>query len=226
MSHPARPGVLRATRRGARGVSGMGIYGRYIVPRLLTLAMRNRELVPYRERVGRAASGRVLEIGIGSALNLPFYGPEVTGVVGIDPSPTLVAMAHERRSGLRFPLAIINGTGERLPLENDGFDTVLTTWSLCSVTDPLQVLREARRVLRRGGQLLFVEHGRAPEPSVRWWQDTLDPAWRRFAGGCHLNRKTDDLVREAGFRLDTLRTGYARGPRPMTYMYEGKAQPA
>ncbi len=202
----------------------MGAYDRYVVPRLLALAMQNRELVPYRQRIGQAASGRVLEVGVGSALNLPFYGPEVVEVVGVDPSPALVAMARERRSGLRFPFEAIEGTGERLPFESRGFDTVLTTWSLCSVADPIQVLREARRVLRPGGQLLFVEHGRAPEPGVRWWQDTLDPAWRRIAGGCHLNRKMDDLVRDAGFRLDHLRTGYARGPRPMTFMYEGHAR--
>ena len=203
----------------------MGIYGRYIVPHLLALAMRNRELVPYRQLVGRAASGRVLEIGIGSALNLPFYGPEVTEVVGVDPSPALVAMARRRQSGLRFPLKVIEGTGEQVPLESGGFDTVVTTWSLCSVMDPVRVLGEARRMLRPDGQLLFVEHGRAPEPGVRWWQDKLDPAWTRIAGGCHLNRKTDELVTDAGFRLDRLRAGYARGPRPMAFMYEGRAQP-
>ena len=203
----------------------MGIYGRYIVPHLLALAMRNRELVPYRQRVGRAASGRVLEIGIGSALNLPFYGPEVTEVVGVEPSPALVGMARRRQFGLRFPLKLIEGTGEQVPLESGGFDTVVTTWSLCSVVDPIRVLGEARRALRPGGQLLFVEHGRAPEPDVSWWQDKLDPAWKRMAGGCHLNRKMDDLVRDAGFRLDHLRAGYARGPRPMTFMYEGRARP-
>lgn len=202
-----------------------GIYDRHVVPRLLALAMRTKELVPYRERVGRAASGRVLEIGIGSALNLPFFGPQVTEVVGVDPSPALVAMARQRRSGLRFPFKVVEGTGERLPLEDGGFDTVLTTWSLCSVADPVQVLQEARRVLRPGGQLLFAEHGRAPDAGVRWWQDTLTPAWRHMAGGCHLNRKIDELVGAAGFRLDDLRTGYARGPRPMTFMYEGRAKP-
>ncbi len=202
----------------------MGVYGRYVVPRLLALAMRNRELVPYRQRVGKAATGRVLEIGIGSALNLPFYGPEVREVVGVEPSPALVAMARRHRSGLPFRFDVVEGAGERLPLEDNSFDTVLTTWSLCSVTDPVQVLREVRRVLRPGGQVLFVEHGRAPDAGVRWWQDTLDPAWKRIAGGCHLNRKMDDLIGDAGFRLDHLRTGYARGPRPMTYMYEGRAR--
>ncbi len=129
----------------------MGIYDRLVLPRLLALAMRNRELVPFRQRLGGTASGRVLEIGIGSALNLPFYGLGVTEVVGVDPSPALVAMARGRQSGLPFPFRIIEGGGESLPLEDESFDTVLTTWSLCSVGDPVQVLREARRVLRPGG---------------------------------------------------------------------------
>ena len=202
-----------------------GTYDRHVLPRLLALAMRTKELVPYRERVGRAASGRVLEIGIGTALNLPFFGSQVTEVIGVDPSPALVAMARQQRSGLRFPFKVVEGTGERLPLEDGGFDTVLTTWSLCSVSDPVQVLQEARRVLRPGGQLLFVEHGRASDAWVRWWQDTLTPVWRHMAGGCHLNRKMDELVGAAGFRLDDLHTGYARGPRPMTFMYEGRAKP-
>ncbi len=203
-----------------------GLYDRYVLPRLLALAMRTKELVPFRERVGLAASGRVLEIGIGSALNLPFFGPQVREVVGVDPSPALVSMARQRRSGgLRFPFTVRQGTGERLPFEDGGFDTVLTTWSLCSVADPVQVLREARRVLRPGGQLLFAEHGRAPDAAVQRWQDALTPAWKRLAGGCRLNRQMDELVGAAGFRLDALRTGYARGPRPMTFMYEGRATP-
>ena len=202
-----------------------GLYDRYVLPRLLALAMRTKELVPYRERIGRAASGRVLEIGIGSALNLPFFGPQVCEVVGVDPSPALVAMARQRRSGLRFPFKVVEGAGERLPFEDGGFDTVLTTWSLCSVADPVQVLREARRVLRPGGQLLFAEHGRAPDAAVRRWQDALTPAWKHLAGGCRLNRKMDELVGAAGLRLDDLRTGYARGPRPMAFMYEGRATP-
>lgn len=202
----------------------MGIYSRYILPRLLAVAMRNRMLVPYRQRAAGMATGRVLEIGIGSALNLPFYGSGVREVIGIDPSPVLVEMALQRQSGLPFHFDVVAGSGDRLPMDNNEFDTVLTTWCLCSVADPTQVLREARRVLRPGGQFLFVEHGRAPDADVMWWQDKLDPAWARIAGGCHLNRQMDELVINAGFRLDQVRTGYARGPRPMTFMYEGLAQ--
>jgi ubiquinone/menaquinone biosynthesis C-methylase UbiE len=203
----------------------MGIYSRYVLPRLLAVAMRNQTLVPYRQRAAGMATGRVLEIGIGSALNLPFYGSGVREVIGLDPSPTLIAMAVQQQSGLSFHFDVAAGSGEQLPMDDNDFDTVLTTWCLCSVADPAQVLREARRVLRPGGRMLFVEHGRAPDADVRWWQDKLDPAWTRIAGGCHLNRQMDDLVVNAGFRLIQIRTGYARGPRPMTFMYEGQAQP-
>jgi ubiquinone/menaquinone biosynthesis C-methylase UbiE len=171
------------------------------------------------------AVGRVLEIGIGSAPNLPFYGCEVSEVVGVDPSPILIAVARQLQHSLPFRFSIVAGQGEQLPMEDNRFDTVLTTWCLCSVADPTLVLQEARRVLRPGGRLLFVEHGRAPDADVRWWQDKFDPAWSHLAGGCHLNRKMDDLVIGAGFRLDQLRTGYAHGPRAMTFMYEGQAKP-
>lgn len=203
----------------------MGVYERFVLPRLLALAMRNRELVPCRQRIGRAAAGRVLEFGIGSGLNLGFYGPAVTVVVGVDPSPALLRMAKDRSRGVRFPVELVEATGERLPLDDRSVDTVVTTWTMCSVGEPVQALREARRVLRPGGTLLFVEHGLAPEPSVRWWQDRLTPAWKRIAGGCHLNRKMDDLVQAAGFRLDDLKTGYLPGPKPLTFMYEGQARP-
>lgn len=202
----------------------MGLYGRYVVPRLIALAMRNRELVPYRQRIAALANGRVLEIGIGSALNLPFYGTSVSEVIGVDPSPTLVRVARSRLADVPFKFDVLECSGEDVPQENHSIDTILTTWSLCSVADPHRVLREARRLLRPGGQFLFVEHGRSPDASVRTWQDRIDPVWTRIAGGCHLNRKIDDLVNAAGFRIDEIRTGYAPGPRFMTFMYEGRAQ--
>ena len=203
----------------------MGVYERFVLPHLLAMAMRNRELVPFRQRVGRAAEGRVLEIGIGPGLNLPFYGPHVREVVGIDPSAALLRMAQARSVDATFPVELLEASSERLPLDDGSVDTVVTTWTLCSVGDPIEALREARRVLRPGGALMFVEHGLAPDAGVRWWQDSLTPAWRRIAGGCHLNRKIDDLIGEAGFRLDGLQTGYLPGPKPLTFMYEGRASP-
>lgn len=167
----------------------------------------------------------LLELGIGPALNLPFYGGAVTTVIGIDPSPPLLAMAERKRGGHRFEVRLIEGTAEALPMDDGSFDTVVTTWTMCSVPSAAAVLAEARRVLRPGGRLLFAEHGRAPEPAVSRWQDRLDPVWTRIAGGCHINRPMAELIAEAGFCIEGLRTGHIRGPKVLTFMYESAATP-
>jgi SAM-dependent methyltransferase len=161
----------------------MGFYQDHIFPVLINLAMRRQELADYRGRVIPSANGRVLEIGIGSGLNLPFYSRDVERLIGLDPSPKLLSMV---RRNLRP--------------------------------------REMHRVLRPTGRLLFVEHGRAPEPNVRWWQDHLTPAWKRIGGGCHLNRAIQSLIEDAGFQFDRFETGYMRGPKPLAFMYEGTAR--
>jgi ubiquinone/menaquinone biosynthesis C-methylase UbiE len=204
----------------------MGLYARYLLPRLTHLAMSHEQLRPYRERTIASATGRVLEIGIGSGLNLPLYGGAVEEVVGIDISPELLAMAERAVAASRpANIRLLEGTAERLPLDDRSVDTVVVTWALCSIPDPIAAVSEARRVLRPGGSLRFVEHGRSPDTGVAKWQDRLTPLWSRCSGGCQLNRKTDDLVRSTGFRLTALATGYARGPRPMAFMYEGQAEP-
>jgi ubiquinone/menaquinone biosynthesis C-methylase UbiE len=202
----------------------MGFYQDHIVPYLINLAMRQRMLVPYRERVLADAQGRVLEIGIGSGLNLPFYAHSPQQVIGLDPSAKLLAMARRTRRVQR-PITFVEGSAEAVPLDANSIDTVVTTWTLCSIPDVQRALDEMRRVLRPGGSLLFVEHGLSPDPKVRKWQDRLTPAWRCVAGGCHLNRPIAQLIEAAGFRLDRLETGYMRGPKPMTFMYEGRARP-
>jgi ubiquinone/menaquinone biosynthesis C-methylase UbiE len=203
----------------------MGFYQDQIVPPLINLAMRQQRLTAYRGRVVPAAEGRVLEIGIGSGLNLSFYGPGARQVIGLDPSPKLLAMARRAPGAESRPVEFIEGSAEKIPVERASIDTVVTTWTLCSIPDSARALAEMRRVLRPGGRLLFVEHGRAPEPGVVWWQDRLTPAWRRIGGGCHLNRAIADLIEGAGFAFDRLETGYMPGPRPMTFMYEGCARP-
>ena len=204
----------------------MGFYDERILPHLIDLSMRNRELRPYRERVISQAAGRVLEIGVGSGVNLPIYGTQVNEVVGLEPSPRLLAMARRvaERSGTRVTLTA--GSAESLPMDTASVDTVVTTWTLCSIPDAVRALKEMRRVLRDGGQLLFVEHGLAPEPGVQAWQNRLTPLWRRFSGGCHLNRPIQALIEAGGFNIKQLDTGYMKGPRPMTYLYEGRARPA
>ena len=185
--------------------------------------MRQRQLAKYRHEVVAAASGRALEVGVGSGLNFPYYSKQVEIVFGIDPSPRLLAIARQRAAAAGVSVALVQGSATAIPLADHSVDTVVMTWTLCSIPDPLVALREMRRVLKPGGRLLFVEHGLSPEPSVERWQHRLTPMWRHIAGGCHLDRKMDNLMRSAGFDLKDLRTEYARGPRCMTYMYEGCA---
>ena len=204
----------------------MGFYDARILPHLIDLSMRNRELRPYRERVISQAAGRVLEIGVGSGVNLPNYGTQVNEVVGLEPSPRLLAMARRLAGKASARVTLTAGSAESLPMDTASFDTVVTTWTLCSIPDAVRALREMRRVLRNEGQLLFVEHGLAPEPGVRAWQNRLTPLWSRFAGGCHLNRPIRTLIESGGFAIAQLETGYMKGPRPFTYLYEGRARPA
>lgn len=202
----------------------MSFYAEHVLPHLLNLAMRNRELAAYRRRVVPAAHGLVLEVGIGSGLNLPFYGSEATEVIGLDPSLPLLAMAGKQARTGHMPVTMLQGSAEAIPLEDASVDTVLTTWSLCTIPDAHAALTEMRRVLKPTGELVFVEHGKAPDRSVARWQDRLTPLWRSLAGGCHLNRPMADIIQTAGFTLNDLRCGYARGPRPFTFMYEGRAR--
>lgn len=204
----------------------MGFYDERVVPHLINWAMRNRHLHPYRERLLSQARGRVLEIGIGSGINLPLYQDPALEVVGLEPGARLVQMARGAARTSRIPVHIIAGSAEHIPLEDSSIDTVVTTWTLCSIPDAPRALAEMRRVLQPGGRLLFVEHGLAPQERVRRWQNRLTPAWRALAGGCHLNRPIRALVENAGFRIEEMQTGYLPGPKPMTFLYEGHARPA
>ncbi len=204
----------------------MGLYNRWILPQVIELTMRQKNFVPFRERTAGAAHGRVVEIGIGSGLNLASYRREVQAVYGVDPSAELLARASQRVANLGFPVRLLEASSEKLPLEDHSFDTVVMTFTLCSIPDVGAALLEIRRVLRPEGELLFAEHGRAPDPDVMRWQDRITPVWKRIGGGCHLNRKIDDLIQSAGFRLDRLRAGYQKfGPRPFCFFYEGSARP-
>ena len=203
----------------------MGIYARRILPRLIDFGMRRKPLLRLREALVATARGQVLEIGIGSGLNLPFYRRDLEGLWGIDPSPELLAMARGRAAWMHFPVSLAEGRAEDLPIDERSVDSVVMTWTLCSIARPEQALAEIRRVLRPGGSLIFIEHGKAPEPDVRGWQDRLTPFWRRVAGGCHLNRPIDRLIEASGLCLTELETGYlVKGPRPLTFHYRGRAE--
>jgi ubiquinone/menaquinone biosynthesis C-methylase UbiE len=201
----------------------MALYRDRILPHLIHWTMRQDSFGEYRQRVVSAAEGRVLEIGIGSGLNLPFYSGRASHVIGVDPSPTLLSRAAHTPSTLRS-VTFVEGSAETIPLADASVDTVVTTWTLCSISDIAAALDEIRRVLRASGILLFVEHGRAPDPVIQRWQDRLTPLWSRLAGGCHLNRPVDRLLVQAGFQIERLTTSYMQGPRLMTFMYEGCAR--
>ncbi len=204
----------------------MGLYATCILPRLIDLVMRDRVARAERARLLPAARGRALEAGMGSGLNLPFYSTAVEVVYGVDPSPQLLAMARRRAAAVRFPVVLVRASAERLPVADRSVDTVVVTWSLCSIPEPVAALREMWRVLKPGGELLFVEHGRAPDPGVRACQDWLTPAWKRLAGGCHLNRQMDELIEAGGFRITRLEREYGQGCRLFSYRYRGSAVPA
>jgi ubiquinone/menaquinone biosynthesis C-methylase UbiE len=205
----------------------MGFYAKHVLPHLLDLAMRNAEQARLRAEWIPQASGDVLEVGIGSGLNLPFYTREVRRIYGVDPSLELQRMARKRAESVPFEVSFLGQSAEgSIPLADSSIDTAVVTWTLCSMANAPQALLEVKRKLKPDGRLLFLEHGRSPDANVASWQDRLTPAWRHIAGGCTLNRKMDELIATAGFRITELSTGYMRGPRPMTFMYKGFAQPA
>jgi ubiquinone/menaquinone biosynthesis C-methylase UbiE len=201
----------------------VGFYARHVLPPLIDLAMRGSQLSDERRRIVPLARGRVIEIGFGSGLNLPFYGSEVKAIAAVDPSSELWSRARSRVARAPFRIEFTHASAERLPFDAAAFDTAVSTWTLCSIPDVAAALREIHRVLVPGGRLLFVEHGRAPDPSVRAWQERITPAWRRIAGGCHVTRPIADLVTTAGFRITQLDQSYAPGPRVFTYLYRGVA---
>lgn len=202
----------------------MGFYARHILPRLIDLAMNNKDAARLRQVWIPRASGDVLEVGVGSGLNLPFYSADVRQVYGVDPSVELQQMARERLAQSHVKINFLTQSADApLPLPDQSMDTVVSTWTLCSIPNPPEALREMRRVLKPGGNFIFVEHGSSPDARVLRWQNRLTPLWRRFTGGCHLNRKMDELITSAGFHIRELTNVYQPGPRPMTYTYQGVA---
>ena len=202
----------------------MGLYSKYVLPRLIDLAMRNKDTTRLRREWVPRAQGDVLEIGIGSGLNLAFYSSDVDQVRGVDPSAELQQMARKRaiehHAKVEF---LLQSAEEPLPLSAKSIDTVVITWTLCSIPNPLKAFHQIQRVLKPNGKLIFIEHGRSPDSGVSAWQDRLNPLWKRIGGGCNLNRKVDDLLGTAGFQIEDMRTSYLPGPRPMTYTYQGMA---
>lgn len=201
-------------------------YDRHVLPWLLDFACGLPVISARRRQVIPRAAGRVLEVGIGTGLNLRFYDrARVQALVGIDPAPQMHRLAQRRSRRAGLPVELRQLTAERLPLDSSSFDCVVCTYTLCSVGDPMAALAEMRRVLRPGGRLLFAEHGLAPDADVARWQYRLEPYWSRIAGGCHLTRDVPLLLRDAGFHSNPERAYIAR-PKALSYNFWGEATAA
>jgi len=201
----------------------MGLYSRYVLPKLIDTACSQPPMQALRERYVSRADGRVLEIGIGSGLNLPHYSDCVTSITGLDPAAELTVMARQRAESANAPVDLLQVSGEEIPADDRSYDTLVCTWTLCSIPNVYRALQEMHRVLKPGGSFYFVEHGLAPEPGVQGWQRRLEPMWKKIGGGCHLTRKADELIANAGFVVGELDSGYQPGPRFAAFMTHGVA---
>lgn len=201
----------------------MGFYETQVLPRITDMALSGREFTSMRGRATAGLAGVVLEIGFGSGRNVPYYPATVRRVWAVEPAAVGRELALKRTEASHVPVEHVGLDGQGLPLEDVSVDCVLSTWTLCTIPDVDRALAEALRVLRPGGTIHFVEHGLAPDARVARWQHRLTPLQRRLFGGCHLNRPIDHLVVDAGFEMTRLETGYARGPKPFGYMFEGLA---
>ncbi len=204
----------------------MGLYARYVLPKLIDAACAQKPMAEIRAQYVPRASGRVLEIGFGTGLNLPHYATGAaapTQLSALEPAADIAALARQRLAETPLAVDVMQASAEQIPMDDSTFDTVLSTWTLCSVPNVYRALQELRRVLKPGGLLVFAEHGASPEPAVLRWQRRLEPGWKLVGGGCHLSRRADQLIAAGGFRIDELETGYLPGPKIATFTYRGVA---
>jgi len=206
----------------------MGFYDRHILPWVLNAAMSAKPITYQRRKIVPRAEGRVLEVGFGAGHNLPFYNPDkVTCLWALEPSPEMRARAGARAALSPIPLEFLGLPGEQIPLDAASADTILITYTMCTIPDVMKALGEMRRVLKPSGRMLFCEHGEAPDESVLRWQHRITPVWKRIGGGCHLDRPIPKLIREAGFTVEEMQTMYLPGtPRFAGFNYWGSAAKA
>ena len=204
----------------------MGLYDTYVLPHLIGIACGSDDVAEQRRKVVPLATGRVLEVGMGPALNLPFYNPaKVELVWGLEPSESMRRKAAPALEASDLDVRWLGLRGEDIPLDDNSVDTVVLTYTLCTIADWEAALAQMRRVLRPGGRLLFSEHGEAPDASVRVWQHRIDPIWTRLAGGCHITRPIPRMIESAGFDLVELESAYRPGPKIASFHSWGVARP-
>jgi ubiquinone/menaquinone biosynthesis C-methylase UbiE len=202
----------------------MGFYARHVLPHLIDFACSMGAVMKTRAQIVPLAEGRVLEIGIGSGLNLSFYDPtKVSTVVGVDPCADMQKLARQRAAQISIPVEMIALELGQIQAADASFDSIVCTFTLCTIPDAAAALQEMRRVLKPGGKLLFSEHGLVPDLPVVRWQNRLTPIWKPLAGGCHLNRDIPALLRAGGFKIEQIESSYLQGPRPMTWVSRGWA---
>jgi ubiquinone/menaquinone biosynthesis C-methylase UbiE len=202
----------------------MGSYEDQVLPRFINVACGVKANRKLRRRLCTGLEGTVLEVGFGSGHNLPYYPTTVTKLYAIDPSGVGRKLAADRLAASPVPVEFVGLDGEEIPLDDESVDHVVSTWTLCTIPDAEQALREIRRVLRPGGTFRFLEHGLSPDTRVARWQSRLNPLQRKVAGGCHLNRPIADLVGGSGLEVDGIDNFYMSGPKPLVYQYEGTAR--
>lgn len=204
----------------------MGFYDKYILPRFIGTACGSKPIMKQREKVVPHCEGRVLEVGMGTGHNLEFYDPKkVDMVFGLEPAPDMVARAKPLAAKVPFDVEFIDLPGEEIPLEDNSVDTVLLTYTLCTIPGTLKAMENMRRVLKPGGKLLFCEHGKAPDAAVEKWQNRLNGTWGKIAGGCNINREIPKLIEAGGFKITDIEQMYVPStPRILGYTYWGSAQ--
>ena len=203
----------------------MNLYNKYILPSLIISGCNKKPQMKQREKIIPNAKGKVLEVGIGSGLNLSFYDPDkVTELVGIDPSLEL----WEKRQPIKdlgFHYEFIKGVAEDMPFGKDSFDTIVITYTLCSIPDFQSALESLRKVLKPNGKFLFCEHGKAPDKSVLLTQNAINPIWKLIGGGCNINRDIPSIINGNGFKILNLETMYVPGWKPVSFNCWGEAKP-
>jgi ubiquinone/menaquinone biosynthesis C-methylase UbiE len=204
----------------------MEFYNKHILPRLTHWVCSQNDITRVRKEYVPFAKGRILEVGIGSGLNLSYYDPsKVEKIWGLDPSKELISRAREKAVQVPFDVELIERSCEDIPMDGNSMDCVLVTYSLCSIPDISKALSEINRILKPGGELIFCEHGRSPDPAIRLWQDRMTPAWTKISGGCHLNRDISGLIRENRFKIVKCDEKYSSPLKLISFNYRGIAIP-